>query len=188
MPQLTEMQRHQAIGLLQDNVSLSAVARKFNVKRKAVRKLGVRFQTNGTVKDAPRTGRTRVTTNREDNLIRTTHLWDRFRPASKTAHEWQGVRNISRHTVRLCLKSFGITCQRPTSFVTEASCSETELGLVCTVVGFYNSGTCPVFRRVKVSPGTPFWELPSLQESVNALLLVVSVNPVTDEVLWSGEK
>ena len=113
MPRLSDAQRHEALGMLRANATVSAVARAFNVKRDTIQKLRIRFQASGSVSDTPRNGRPRVTTAVEDNRIRVTHLLDRFQTASKTAREWPGRRPISRFTVRRRLKARGIVARHP---------------------------------------------------------------------------
>ena len=106
MPHLTENQRHQALGMLQAQLSIFEVARRFNVNRIVIRKLSIRYQATGLTSDRPRSGRPRRTTAAEDNYIRLQHLRNRFQPAARTAREWQGVRRISRQTVaRDCCKT-----------------------------------------------------------------------------------
>ena len=113
MLHLSDAQRHEALGMLRANATVSAVARAFNVKRDTIQKLRIRFQASGSVSDTPRSGRPRVTTAVEDNRIRVTHLRDRFQTASKTAREWPGRRPISRFTVRRRLKAHGIVARQP---------------------------------------------------------------------------
>ena len=113
MPRLSDEQRHEALGMLRANATVSAVARAFNVKRDTIQKLRVPFQASGSVSDTPRSGRPRFTTATEDNLIRVTHLRDRFQTASKTAREWSGHRPMRRFTVRRRLKAHGSVARHP---------------------------------------------------------------------------
>mgnify|MGYP001122559115 CR=1 FL=1 len=69
MPRMSEQNRAIAIGLLEANFSVKAVARRMGVTPKAIRKLRERFQNTQEVKDRPRTGRPRVTTARQDRLM-----------------------------------------------------------------------------------------------------------------------
>lgn len=110
MPRLTESERNQAIGMLQKS-GVSEVAAFFNTSLRTIKLLRARLQQTGSVKDRPRSGRPRVTTVAEDRRIRTLHLRNRFKTASHTARTFPV--NISRHTVRRRLMSFGITCCRP---------------------------------------------------------------------------
>ena len=57
------------------------------------------FDASGTVQDAPRASRSRVTTRAQDNRLRTQHLRDRFRPATRTATVVNHGHRISAQTV-----------------------------------------------------------------------------------------
>ena len=73
------------------------------------------FDVSGTVQDAPRASRSRVTTRAQDNRLRTQHLRDRFRPATRTAAATVGNHGhrISAQTVINRLKDQGIRPRRP---------------------------------------------------------------------------
>ena len=60
MPRMSEQNRAIAIGLLEANFSVNAVARRMGVTPKVIRKLRERFQNTQEVKDRPRTGCPRV--------------------------------------------------------------------------------------------------------------------------------
>lgn len=94
IPLLYQDARNRAIGMLQYGRSQAGVARYF----------GPHHNTDITetpqpakynVSDYPRTGRPRVTTQRQDNDIRSTHLRIRFQTASLTARTIPGHRSIS---------------------------------------------------------------------------------------------
>lgn len=74
-----------------------------------------RFKIPGHVQDLPRASRSRVTTQAQDNRLRTQHLRDRYRPATRTAAITIGNhgRPISAQTVINRLRRHGIRPRRP---------------------------------------------------------------------------
>lgn len=113
MPRLTENDRWRAIGMLQSGTPQTQVARRFNVHRNTIWNLWRRHQQTNHVRDRPRSGRPPVTTRRQDNWIRQTHLRHRFQPATTTAATIPGLRRISSQTVRRRLRRYGIIARRP---------------------------------------------------------------------------
>ena len=113
MPRLSENERLKAIGMLEAGSSQRDVARQFNVHRNTILCLWQRWQQTNAVRDHPRSGRPRVTNNRQDNWIRTTHLRNRFQPATVTARSIPGLRRTSSQTVRRRLRCAGIVARRP---------------------------------------------------------------------------
>ena len=89
------------------------VARHFGVHRNTADALWRRYQQFGTTRDRPRSGRPRVTSNRQDTYIRVVHLRDRLRTATLTARSIPGLRRISPWTVRNRLRERGIRPRRP---------------------------------------------------------------------------
>ena len=67
----------------------------------------------GSVSDAPRSGRPRVTTPREDRYLRLTHLRNRFQPATEMAAALLNGRRVTPQTVRNRLRDNGIRARRP---------------------------------------------------------------------------
>ena len=69
----------------------------------------------GNTNDRPRSGRPRVTTARQDRLMRLTHLPNRTRTAVETAITTSGTNNrrISAQTLRYRFREFGIRAYRP---------------------------------------------------------------------------
>ena len=110
MPRLTERERNEAIGMLR-NCTINHVAAFFNTSRKTIRFLQRRANQTGTVKDRPRVGRPRVTTNADDRAIRLSQLRNRFKSASETARTFRV--QISRQTVPRRLGAHGLECRRP---------------------------------------------------------------------------
>ena len=113
MPRLSENERLWAIGMLEAGSSQRDVARQFNVHRNTIWCLWQRWQQTNAVRDHPRSGRPRVTNNRQDNWIRTTHLRNRFQPATVTARSIPGLRRISSQAVCRRLRCAGIVARRP---------------------------------------------------------------------------
>ena len=74
-----------------------------------------RVRVTGTFADQPRSGRPRVTSLRQDNLIHQRYLRDRFVTAESTSRVVVGNRGapISHYTIRRGLREHGITCHRP---------------------------------------------------------------------------
>lgn len=113
MPRISENDRLRAVGMLQAGIAQNAVAQRFGVHRNTISALWRRFQQRGNVRDLPRPGRPRVTSIRQDNYIRLTHLRNRFQPATLTARTIPGLRPISGRTVRNRLREHSITPRRP---------------------------------------------------------------------------
>ena len=109
MPRLNESDRNRAIGQLEAGVTISEVARRFNVQRRVIRNLRTRFEQTGSTNDLPRTGRPRVTTPKEDRYIALQHLRNRFLPAQHTAARLR----VSRNTVMRRLRIRGLFARRP---------------------------------------------------------------------------
>ena len=112
MPRLPEDLRNQAIGQLAAGKSISAVARHFNVCRATIRNLQSRWRTTRSTKDAPRSGRLRVTSQAQDRYIRLLHLRNRFKTAQSTADNFPGPRRISNMTVLRRLREANIRARR----------------------------------------------------------------------------
>ena len=113
MPRLTNDQRNIAIGRLQAGETHSAVSRLLNVHLTTISRLWDRFTQNGNVRDRPRSGRPRVTTDAQDRYIRLRHLRDRFLTAASTTAAIPGLRRISDQTVRNRLRQAGLRPRRP---------------------------------------------------------------------------
>ena len=107
--------RNQIIGMLNAGICQREVARRFAVNVSTFMRLNRKFIVTGSTKDRPRSGQPRVTTRRQDNLIRLRHLRDRYRTAVSTAAPVVGRhhRRIHPRTVQRLLKERGIVCRRP---------------------------------------------------------------------------
>lgn len=112
MARLSQVQRERALGMLQANMSVSAVARTFGCTRATIYSLQRRVQQTGSTQDLPRAGRPRVTTAQEDRYIRLSHLRNRFMPATITAATIPR-RPVTAQTVRRRLRAVGLNARRP---------------------------------------------------------------------------
>lgn len=115
MVRLTQNQRNDAVRMLLNGTTQSAVARALQVNRSTISRLYARIRQTGTSADRPRSGRPRVTTPRQDRYIRLTHLRHRFRTATETARNTPGTHNnrISKGTVLSRLREHAIKPYRP---------------------------------------------------------------------------
>lgn len=113
MPRLSQDDRNRAIGMLEAGTVQTEVARHFGCHRNTIGSLWRRYQQSGNVRDQPRTGRPRVTSQRQDNHIRLVHLRNRFQTSSLTARTIPGLRRISSRTIRNRLRRHNIRPRRP---------------------------------------------------------------------------
>ena len=91
------------------------VARHFGVHVSTIVRLVRRLGGTGRVADRPRSGRPRVTSQRQDRAIRLAHLRNRHLTAMETAVNTVGSHNRRIHpkTVRNRLRVFGLRARRP---------------------------------------------------------------------------
>ena len=110
-----EVQRGQAIALLIQGQRQQQVARHFGVQVSTIERLVRRLREKGRVADRPRSGRPRVTSQRQDRAIRLAHLRNRHLTATETAVNTVGSHNRRIHpkTVRNRLREFGLRSRRP---------------------------------------------------------------------------
>ena len=101
MPRLSKEERKRVMGMLECCISATRVAPRFRCSRETVYNLQERHQATGTTADRPRSGRTRVTSARQDRTIDREHVRNPFRTATQTARETPGHNNqrISRFTI-----------------------------------------------------------------------------------------
>ena len=111
MVRLTEVQRGQAIALLRQGQRQQQVG----VHVSTIERLVRRLRETGRVADRPRSGRPRVTSQRQDRAIRLAHLRNRHLTATETAVNTVGSHNRRIHpkTVRSRLREFGLRARRP---------------------------------------------------------------------------
>ena len=91
MVRLTEVQRGQAIALLMQRQRQQQVARHFGVHVSTIERLVRRLRETGRDADRPRSGRPRVTSQRQDRAIRLAHLRNRHLTATVACDVYDGV-------------------------------------------------------------------------------------------------
>ncbi len=111
MPQMSQVLREHAIGMLTAGMSTRAVAGEFNVHFSTISRLQRRFREFGSTSKR----RPRVTTPAQDLHIQHLHLQDRLRPATRTAAATIGLHYqiISAQTVRNRLREAHLHAHRP---------------------------------------------------------------------------
>ena len=111
MVRLSQLDRGRAIALSLQGRSQRDFAQQFGVHESTISRLVQRLRATGRLTDRPRSGRPRVTTQRQDRRIRLVHLHNRLRTATETAREVIGTHGP--RTVRNRLREFDLRPCRP---------------------------------------------------------------------------
>ncbi|KAK7115567.1 hypothetical protein V1264_001407 [Littorina saxatilis] len=112
---LSDLDRGRAIGWLQDGVAARQVAQRLAVALSVIIRLKQRFHATGRVQERQRSGRPRVTTQREDRFIQRQAVQQRMATANNIRQRLQATTNtvVSGQTIRNCLHNFGLRARRP---------------------------------------------------------------------------
>ncbi len=132
MPQMLQVLRERAIGMLTAGMSTRAVAHEFNVNFSTISRLQRRFREFGSTFKRTHNRRPRVTTPAQDLHIQHLHLQDRLRPATRTAAATIGLhyQKVSAQTIRNSLREAHL----------HARLHSSELNLYCIVSSRINPG------------------------------------------------
>ena len=98
MVRLSQLDRGRAIALILQGRSQRHVAQQFGVHESMISRLVQRLRATGRLTDRPRSGRPRVTTQRQNRRIRLVHLRNRLRTATETAEK------LSEHMAVVCVQ------------------------------------------------------------------------------------
>ena len=111
VPFISVAQNVCCLSLLREMVRLS----QFGVHESMISRLVQRLRAIGRLTDRPRSGRSHVTTQRQDRRIRLVHLGNRLRTAIETAREVIGThgRRVCPRTVRNHLREFDLRPRHP---------------------------------------------------------------------------
>ena len=90
--------------MLQAGAMINNIAQHFGCSRQTIHNLNTRFAITGSVRDRPRPGQRRVTSQQDDRYITLTHMRNQFLPATATARQ----RGVNAQTIRNRLRQSNI--------------------------------------------------------------------------------
>ena len=114
-PSMTLNDRLIAIGMLNGGSSVNHVARHFQVHERTIYRLQSRCRQTNSVKDRPRSGRPKKTTQREDRYLVTSSRRNRFLTSTALANRLQAATGtrVTFGTVRNRLRAAALRGRRP---------------------------------------------------------------------------
>jgi hypothetical protein len=109
---ISEAQRWQIIGMHTTGMPFKAIRRQMGYHYIVVSRLVRKHTQTNNVKDLPRSGRPRVTSDRDDRALQHLVRWMSFATSPVLKQHWLPNRRLSIRTVRIRLKSAGLTSRR----------------------------------------------------------------------------
>jgi transposase len=109
---ISEAQRWQIIGMHSTGMSLKAIGRHMGYHYTVVSRLVRKYTQTNNVKDLPRFGRPRVTSDRDDRALQRLVRRMPFATSHVLKQHWLPNRRLSTRTVRNRLKSAGLKSRR----------------------------------------------------------------------------
>ena len=109
---ISEAQRWQIIGMHSTGMSLKAIGRQMGYHYTVVSRLVRKYTQTNNVKDLPRSGRPRVTSDRDDRALQRLVRRMPFATSHVLEQHWLPNRRLSTRTVRNRLKSAGLKSRR----------------------------------------------------------------------------
>mgnify|MGYP003471160912 CR=1 FL=1 len=102
------------MGAAQAGQSFTVIAARFGITKSEVSRLVAKYRETGNVKDVPRSGRPKVTTERQDRLIIQHSRRNRFKTARQIRDDLQGeIGRVSTQTINNRLLAAHLPARRP---------------------------------------------------------------------------